>query len=308
VYVFTYRQQDKQEAMAIIDGLGIALTIRLGPATWKAFTVTPRKVQENSYKYDKEKECFLTQEERTVHNSWNHEIIQGRNKSHQQQVSCPIKQSTFECQGINAFKDTTILSVSSSANGSVTTATQIPADWELLSYFNSVNSAVAGNTAKEDKVDFDDVSSAMSGRASYMDTSQTSSTAHDRPPPAEIDVPKMSPPHLPPTQEEQSEAIHHLPEELKPYQVELPNVQATEQTRPPEASTDNGEQSSSSQANVDNGMINISSGENSDDDTSSPPRNRHQTSSTNLCRRTPTRAQKTSNKTTTNMTTTTTKK
>ena len=166
--------------MAIIDGPGIALTIHIGPAIWKAFTVTSRKVQENSYKCDKEAERFSTQEERTVHSTWNHDIFQGRNKSHQQQVSCPIKHSTFECREINAFKDTTILSVFPSANGSVTTATQIPEDWDLLTYFNSVNSAVAWNTAEEDEIDFDDVSSEASG----MDTSQASSTVHDRPPPS----------------------------------------------------------------------------------------------------------------------------
>jgi len=183
VYVFTFRQQDWEEAMAIINGLGIALTIRIGPAIWKAVTVTSRKVQENSYKYDKEAERFSTQEERTVHNTWNHDIFQGRNKSHQQQVSCPIKHSTFECREINAFKDTTILSVFPSANGSITTATQIPDDWDLESYFNFVNSAAAWNTAEEDEIDFEDVSSGES----EMDTSQASSTVHDRPPPAEID-------------------------------------------------------------------------------------------------------------------------
>ena len=219
--------------------------------------MTSRKVQENSYKYDKETERFSTQEERTVHNTWNHDIFQGRNKSHQQQASCPIKHSTFECREINAFKDSTILSVFPSANGSITTATPTPEDWDLLSYFNSVNSAVAWNAAKEDEIDFDDVSSEVSA----MDTSQASSTVHDRPPPAEIDVPKMSPPQLPPMQEEQSDAIHHLPEELNPHHAEAPNVPASE------PSPSNEDHATASQNDAGHSTTNISSEESSDNDT-----------------------------------------
>ena len=253
VYVFTFRAQDREEAMAIIDGLGIALAIRIGPAIWKAFTVTARKVQENSYKYDKESERFSTQEERTVHNTWNHDIFQGRNKSQQQQVSCPIKHSTFECREINAFKDTTILSVFPSANGSVTTATQIPADWDLLTYFNSVNSAVAWDTAEEDEIDFDDIPS----DTSEMDTSHAPSLTHDRPPPAEIDVPNKSPPRLPPMQEEQHNAIHHLPEELKPHHADANS--ATSESSP------NANHDATSQTGAGHSTTNISSDDSSED-------------------------------------------
>jgi len=110
-FIFTFRIEDQVEALAIIDGLGIALSIRLGRAIWKAFTATARKVQETSYKYDDEKDRFSTQEERTVSNSWESAIFTGRAKYQETQVSCPIKTTIFECQGINVYKDTTFLLV-----------------------------------------------------------------------------------------------------------------------------------------------------------------------------------------------------
>jgi len=144
-----------------------------------------------------------------------------------------------------------------SANGSVTTATQIPDNWDLESYFNSVNSAIAWNAAEEDEIDFDDVSSG----ASEMDTSQASANVNDLPPPAEIDVPKMSPPRLPPMQEEQSNAIHHLPEELNPQHVDTQNSPASEHSHPSHE-----DQATASQTGAGHSTINISSEESLDDD------------------------------------------
>jgi len=70
-------------------------------------------------------------------------------------------------------------------------------------------------------------------------------------------------------QEEQSDAIHHLPEELNPHQAETPNDPASE------PSPLNEDQATSSQNEAGHSTINISSGESSDDDTlgSSPAPN-----------------------------------
>ena len=197
-YIFTFRKHDKTEAITLIDGMGISLTLRLGTAVWKAFTIPARHAQENSYKHDDEQGRFSTQEERTVLKSWSHDIFKGRAKSkYQQQISCPIKHSIFECQGINAFKDATILNVYQSLHGSQGTATNIPPDWDLQSYFNSVNSAVAWDTIENDEVDLDDLSSATETASNMETESNEEQEPQESQLPTIINVPKPSPP--PPT-------------------------------------------------------------------------------------------------------------
>ena len=81
-----------------------------------------------------------------------------------------------------------------SLHGSQGTATNIPPDWDLQSYFNSVNSAVAWDAIENDEVDFDDISSATATASNMETESNEEQEPQESQLPTIINVPKPPPP------------------------------------------------------------------------------------------------------------------
>ena len=214
-WIFSYRKQDTDTALSVIDGLGTAFETKLGPAPWKGLTAAYKQEQKSNYIWHEEEKRYSTPDERAVRAAWKQDTFLHHKMKRTQLEPCHITYTPFECANINVYKDTTILNTMTSG-GSIGTASALPPEWDLNSYFQSIDGATEWNTFKED----DDAAAEDDSFKSDMDESTLSNDNHHTPgtqePPSSIHIHQPPPLRVPPMEDDQHDAIHQLPLDLRP--------------------------------------------------------------------------------------------